>query len=277
MRHHRQWLPTLTAALALALAVIGTVVRPACAQQAPPPGGPPPPPPSPLASGLQVIVTPYLWLGGINTTIDTSLRRVPVVNSDVGAFQLLGHLDAVPFMGSVEISDGPFSLLGDAFHIPVGTSITTRNFFYNGGNAALIASQGTADFLYHVLAQPGQSLDAGIGFRAWAFTTDITLNGRILPTASILRSAQWADPLIAARYHYDFGNMFGLTAYGDVGGFGVGAHTDWQVIGTVDYAWKSWATLRLGYRSLNFDYTSDAGLGYIVHMKGPLLFATFRF
>jgi hypothetical protein len=281
MRDNWRFLSTSLAALALAVAVIG--VRPAHAQQTPPAGPPPalpggPPPPSPLASALQVTVTPYLWLAGINTAIETPLRRAPVVNSDVGAFQLLGHLDAVPFMGSLEISDGPFSLLGDAFHVPVGTNITTRNVFFNGGNAALIANQGTADLLYHVLAQPGQSLDGGVGFRAWAFTADETLNGRIVHTVSFTQSTQWADPLIAARYHYDFGNRFGLTAYGDVGGFGVGAHTDWQIIGTLDYALKPWATLRLGYRSLNFDYTSAGGtVGYNVHMKGPLLFASFRF
>jgi hypothetical protein len=284
MGHNRQSLAILLAAFVLAVAVIAA--RPAFAQQEPPPAGSPPlspsaappPPPSPLASGLQVTVTPLLWLGGTNTAISTPLRRAPVVNSDVGAFQLLGHLDAVPFMGSVEISDGPFSLLGDAFHIPVGTNITTRNFFFNGGNAGLIVNQGTADFLYHVLAQPGQSLDAGIGFRAWEFTSDVTLNGRIVRTVSITQSAQWADPLIALRYHYNFGNSFGLTAYGDVGGFGVGAHTDWQVLGTVDYALKPWVTLRLGYLSLNFDYTSEGGgLGYDVHMKGPLFLAAFHF
>jgi hypothetical protein len=31
--------------------------------------------------------------------------------------------------------------------------------------------------------------------------------------------------LLAGRYHYNFGNGVGLTAYGDLGGFGVGAHT----------------------------------------------------
>ena len=57
------------------------------------------------------------------------------------------------------------------------------------------------------------------------------------------RSAGWGDPLLAARYHRDFSNGFGLTAYGDFGGFDVGAHVDWQVIGTLDYALKPWATL----------------------------------
>jgi hypothetical protein len=103
------------------------------------------------------------------------------------------------------------------------------------------------------------------------------LNGRIARTAYVTQSAQWGDPLIAARYHYDFGNGFGATAYGDVGGFGVGAHIDWQVIGTIDYALKPWATLRLGYRSLNFDYTAASSLGFNVHMKGPLLAASFCF
>jgi hypothetical protein len=285
MRHpDRFWQPVLNGAV-LALAVIGTAGRPATAQQTPAAGEPPPlvpglapPPPSPPLGGLQVTLTPYLWLGGVNAAIDTPLRRAPVVDTSVGAFQLLSHLDAAPFMGSIEISDGPFSLLGDAFHIPVGTGVTTRNIFFSGGNISLTANQGTADFLYHVLAQPGQSLDAGIGFRAWVFTADTTLNGRIVRTVSFTRSAEWADPLIAARYHYDFGNGLGLTAYGDVGGFGVAAHVDWQLIGTIDYAWKPWATLRLGYRSLNFDYTTNSGtLGFDVHMKGPIFAAAFRF
>jgi hypothetical protein len=284
MRREPQFILITLASLLLAFAVLATGPRAARAQQAPPPAEPapllpggPPPPPSLLASGLQVTVTPYLWLAGINAAIDTPLRRAPVVNTSVGAFQLLGDLNGAPFLGSVEISDGPFSLLGDALHIPVGTSITTRNIFFSGGSAALTTNMGTADFLYHMLEEPRQSLDAGVGFRAWAFTADMTLNGRIARTVSVTQSAQWADPLIAARYHYDFGNGFGLTAYGDVGGFGVGAHTDWQVIGTIDYALKTWVALRLGYRSLNFDYTAANSLGFDVHMKGPILAATFRF
>jgi hypothetical protein len=268
-----------------ALLIIGAGVVSAAAQQAPPaapppllPGGTPAPPPSPPLAGLQVIATPYLWLAGINSTIATPLARAPSIDSSVGAFQLLGHLDAVPFLGSLEISDGPFSLLGDAFHIPVSTGITTHNIFFRGGTASLIANEGTAALLYHVLAQPNQALDAGVGFRAWSFTSDLTLNGRIGRTVSLSRSAEWADPLLAARYHYDFGNGFGLTAYGDFGGFGVGAHTDWQVVGTLDYALKPWAVLHLGYRSLNFDYTASGGLGlgFDEHLKGPLLAASFR-
>jgi hypothetical protein len=270
---------------ALVLALILVIIAAAGsaeAQQAPAPllpGGPPPPPPPAPASGLQVIVTPFLALTSINSAISTPLARAPVVNSSVGVWQLLGHLDGAPFMGAVEISDGPFSLLGETLHVPVGTDITTHNIFFSGGSAALTTNEGTADFFYHVLTLPAQSLDAGIGFRAWSFTSDLTLNGRIVHTVSLQRSAQWADPLLAARYHYDFGNNFGATAYGDFGGFGVGAHTDWQLLGTIDYALKPWATLRLGYLSLNFNYTASGGLGlgFNVHMRGPILAAAFCF
>jgi len=131
-------------------------------------------------------------------------------------------------------------------------------------------------FLYHAVDQPLQSIDTGVGFRAWGVSSELTLNGGLLPTTGVNRSAQWGDPLIAARYHRDLGNGFGLTAYGDVGGFGLAAHVDWQVSGTLDYALKSWVALRLGYRSLNVT-ASGTNLGYDVHLKGPILAASFRF
>jgi hypothetical protein len=277
MRCSRRILSALLAGFCIVLATICAGPHTANAQQLPAASVAAPLAPSPPSGGLQVIVTPYLWLAGINTAINTSLPRAPVVNSSVGAFQLLGHLDAVPFMGSAEIRDGPFSLLGDVIHVPVGTNITTRNVFYQGGNAALTTNTGTALLLYHVIDQPVQSLDAGGGFRAWGFTSQLTLNGRLLPTANVTRSAEWGDPLVAARYHRELGNGFALTAYGDVGGFGVGAHADWQIVGTVDYALKSWVALRAGYRSLNFNYTAADSTGFNVHMKGPIFAASFQF
>jgi hypothetical protein len=263
---------SVLASLVVALALIGAGARPAGAQDATAPGG------------VQFLVTPYLWLAGINTTIQTPLERAPTVNSDVSAFGLLTHLSAVPFMGSIEIRDGPIGLLGDALHVPVGTGITTPRDLFSGGHAELIANNGTALLLYRALEQPTQYADLGVGFRAWAFTANLTLNPGILPGASAMRSATWGDPLIGGRYHIDLPSGFlpsgfGLTGYGDVGGFGVSAHSDWQLIGTIDYTPTPWINLHLGYRSLNFDFTQSSGfnLGFNVHMKGPILAATFKF
>src|ERR1700736_80432 len=147
------------ATLASLVVTLGTMVaglRPAYAQDATGPGG------------MQIFVTPYLWLAGINSAIKTPLPRAPSVNSNVSAIDLLSHLSAVPFMGTLEIRDGPLGLLGGAFHVPVSTDITTRNVFFNGGTAGLITNAGTALLLYRALEQPTQYVDLGVGFRAWS-------------------------------------------------------------------------------------------------------------
>ena len=258
--------------LLVGLAVFASGMRPAGAQDATLPGG------------VQILFTPNLWLAGVDAAIKTPLPRRTEVNSSVGPFQLLGHLDGIPFLGGIEIRDGPIGLLGGAVHLPVGTDITTRDVFFNGGNATLIANAGTATLLYRALEQPTQYVDLGVGFRAWGFTANLTLNPGILPGTSATREASWVDPLIAGRYHIDLpsGSLpsgFGLTAFGDVGGFGVAAHSDWQLSGTIDYTVKPWIDLHLGYRSVNFNYQASGGLdlGFNVHMKGPMLNATFKF
>jgi hypothetical protein len=248
----------------------------------PPPVSPPlpPPPTAPtFASGLQLIAYPYLWLAGLNMAVTTPLARAPQVNVSIGPGEILGDLDNVPFMGSAELRYGPIGVLGDAMHVPLSVPITTRNIFFSGGSAGVVLSMGNGDVLYRVLQQPLQFVDAGLGFRSWGIQTDTFLNGRgLIPTVSVSRSGGWTDPLIAARYHRDFGNGFGLTAYGDVGGFGIAAHTDWEIIGTLDYVLKSWLDLHVGYRSLNVSYSaSERPVGFNVHLKGPLLGATLRF
>jgi hypothetical protein len=266
IRHTHKGAGATLACLALAITMIGAGMRTSTAQEATGPGG------------VQIFITPYLVLFGVHATTETPLARAPTVDSSVGPFELLGDLNGMPFLGSAEVRYGPIGLLGDVLHVPVETNITTRNVFFQGGQAALTTNTGTALVLYRFLDAPNQFADLGGGFRSWGFGVNVRLNPGLLPGASTNQRAGWGDPLIAGRYHYDFGNGFGATAYGDIGGFGLGAHTDWQAMGTVDYALNSWITLRAGYRSLNFNYSaSDSNLGFNVHMRGPIFAGTFRF
>ena len=233
---------------------------------------------APAPGGYQFFVTPYLWVASVHATTKTGLPREPEVNSDISFIDLLSHLNGVPFMGSAEVRYGPFGFLGDVLHMPVSTNITTRDVLFQGGNAKMGANTGTGLILYRALDDPLQFADVGAGFRAWGFSMNLNLNAGLLPATSVSRSDGWTDPLIGGRYHRELGNGFGLTAYGDVGGFGVGAHVDWQAIGTVDYAPNPWLNLHLGYRSLNFNYqASGRNLGFDVHLRGPILAAAFRF
>ncbi|HTW54721.1 MAG TPA: hypothetical protein VME45_22725 [Stellaceae bacterium] len=230
-------------------------------------------------SGLQVIGYPYLWLAGLNMAIETPLARAPEVNISAGAGEILGNISYMPFMGSTELRYGPFGVLADGLHVPLVVPITTRNIFFRGGSSAAMLNVATGDALYRLLDQPGQTVDAGLGFRFWDASTVTTLYGRFLvPTQQVNDSGSWTDPLIAVRYHRALGYGFGLTAYGDVGGFGIAAHSDWEITSLLDYVWNPQLTFQVGYRSLNLAYSaSSRPLGFNVHMKGPLLGLTLRF
>ena len=169
MQQSRKPIPSALASLAVALAAIVAGLHPACAEDTLSPGG------------MQIFLTPYLWLAGINATTKTPLAREPEVNSDVSAIDFLSHLSGVPFMGSAEIRDGPFGLLGDVLHVPVSTTIRTRNVLFQGGKAALTTNTGTALFLYRALEDPSQFADIGGGFRAWGFSANLNLNAGLLP------------------------------------------------------------------------------------------------
>jgi hypothetical protein len=69
---------------------------------------------------------------------------------------------------------------------------------------------------------------------------------------------------------------FSATACGDIGGFGIGAHIDRQVAGTIDYAINSWVDPHHGLRSLNFSYGARRA-DIQMNLFGPVLAATFRF
>ena len=228
-------------------------------------------------SGLQILVTPYFWAPEISAKVKTPAPGIPDVNANVSFSQLFHHLSWIPFFGSAELRNDRYGVFVDYMHVPVRTGFDTRNALFSGGTAGLVLDVATVDFLYRPLAQPQQYLDAGFGVRPWGVSTDISFNSGLLPATSVSTGGSWADPLIILRYHRELGSGFGLTAYGDVGGFGLAAHTDWQVIGTVDYTITSWIDLHVGYRSLNVNYSTKNDVGFNVNMDGPIIAGTFHF
>ena len=127
--------------------------------------------------------------------------------------------------------------------------------------------------LYRPISRTDQYLDLGLGVRAWGLAGDISLTRGLLPAVSVFRGTSWADPLISARYHHELGNGFGATTYGDVGGFGISAHVDWQFVGTIDYTARPGVDLHFGFRGMGFDKDSKAS-EVDVKILGPFLALT---
>jgi len=267
------------ALLTLAIILIG--LSEARAQQPiyqPPPTYQAPPPPEMLLPGIEVLATTYLWFPWTSVGIRPADTRIPSASNTIGPGDLYGHLTWVPFMGQAEFRSDSFGVITDFIHAPLKSGISTRDILFGGGTANFTINTGSAVALYRVLALPDQNADLGLGFRAWGLGGDIALNParRFVSPVTIANGLSWADPLIAARYHYDFGNGLAATAYADLGGFGVGAHFDWQLLGTIDYALRPGLDLHAGFRSLNFSFGAQRA-NISMNMNGPIISATFRF
>jgi hypothetical protein len=256
----------------LLVALWGLGLHQARAQQA---GAPPAAPPT-VWQGLDVLVTPYVWLPWTHINIRPTNAPISSASTTIDPGRLYNQFTWVPFLGEVELRDGPFGVMIDYMHVPVKEGISTRNILFSGGTAAGVTDTGTAMFLYRPYVQPDQYVDVGMGVRAWGLSGTISLNEGLAPAAVVSNGLSWADPLVGARYHRELGNGFSATAYGDVGGFGAGAHIDWQLIGTIDYAVNSWIDVHGGFRTLNYSYSAPAA-NFNVNMYGPILSATFRF
>jgi hypothetical protein len=229
-----------------------------------------------FGSKWEALVTPNMWMPWIDVGVNPSNKLIPSASGTIGFGQLADHLSWVPFMGAAEFRNGPVGIALDYLHAPVRTGIQTRNILFGSGTNGTTADVGNMTFLYRAIADPDQFLDVGAGVRVWGFNSSISLSQALLPAVNISRGGAWADPLIAARYHRELGDGFSATLYGDVGGFGAGADLDWEVIATVDYAFRPGIDLHAGFRSLNFNQTIPRA-GVDVNMYGPLIAATFRF
>src|SRR3954451_22942215 len=118
-------------------------------------------------------------------------------------------------MGQAEFRNGQFGGITDFIYAALKSGVTTRDILFGSGTGNFTLNTGSAGFLYRALALPNQNADIGLGFRAWGLTAQITLDPlrQGVPSVTIANGLAGATPLIAAPYHYDFGNGFAATAY----------------------------------------------------------------
>lgn len=242
--------------------------------------------------------TPYSWLAGLNGDVTVKGRTADI---DVGPFEVLEHLDGVPWMSYAEARSGRFALYGDIVFAPLGIGISRARSF--GGltlDAALgldveqlIVEAGAA----YEIARLGSStaLDMMAGARYWrqeasinlALTATLDMAGLTLSgTRAIARAGDidWIDPLVGLRLRHQIAPGQDLLLRGDVGGFGAGSEFSWNLLGAYSFEIGVYygATVSgvLGYRALAVDFQKGSGANrydYDVVQHGPLIGFTARF
>ncbi|HEY1415887.1 MAG TPA: hypothetical protein VGF42_08380 [Caulobacteraceae bacterium] len=233
-------------------------------------------PPPTDSKKIEILVTPYLFVPWASISVHPVNPNLSGASTTISPDQLVRHITWVPFVGEAEVRYNSWGVDVDYIHAPLTANLTTRGVLFGNGNAGISIDTGTGKVFYRPISGPDQYLDIGAGVRAWGFRGEVSLSQGLLPPVGVAGGKSWADPLIAARYHHELGHGFGVTADGDVGGFGAGAQIDWQLIATLDYKRQNWPPLHFGFRALNFDYHGPIA-HFSTSLYGPYLSATYRF
>jgi hypothetical protein len=226
---------------------------------------------------LEFLVDPYVWVPWVYSGVHPYRNLLPSTSATTGPDKLVKHITWIPFIGAAEVRSGAFGVFVDYLHAPLSAGVQTGRVILGNGSAGVGVDTGTAMVFYRPLRGPVNTLDVGIGMRAWGVDGGITLSRAPLPLPDInvAKGFAFADPLIGARYRRDLGKGYAATAYGDVGG-GAGADLQWQVVAAIDYKKPSWPELHLGFRSESFSYKASSAR-LIMTMFGPVFGATFRY
>ena len=167
--------------------------------------------------------------------------------------------------------DSHWRELGD-FLVPTRTrfSSTQRN---QGGKRTQNIIDSTARYAWRTLRS---GMHAGITSpaRPWfKLTTPDPDLAEFKPVEAWLHTATTRMQTV-----FSSANLYNVlpVAYGDIGGFGVGSHLTWQLLGGVQYDVSSRWSLSAGWRHLDINY-DHKGFVFDAAMDGPILGAVYKF
>ncbi|PRY73652.1 hypothetical protein [Halomonas ventosae] len=221
------------------------------------------------ADGWRFQLTPYAWMAGLSGDV-RPLAGAPTVSTSRSFGDVLEDLESAFFITGSARHDR-WVLFGD---------LTWASLSHESALAPAIAVRGklrqrsvTTMAGYQVVSEPEHRLDLLVGARAWRIEAEAGVPALGLGARDTER---WVDPILAARLRSAWRPAWTTLLHADVGGFGVGADSTWQLVATANYAVGETLTLSAGYRHLAVDRDAS-GTRLDVSMSGPLLGATWRF
>ena len=233
-------------------------------------------PPAWAESPLSIKLTTYLWAASMSG--DVGVRGLPPAEIDVDFDEIFKNIDwfPPPIMLAAEVRYDRFGLLSDFIYLGLDSEGASPGPLPLTADANLKTLIFTVGGSYRVLQSDSVDLDLLAGARLWMLDANLALTGPVIGTRQAGGSETWIDPIVGVAAQIKLGGGFGFKAEGDVGGFGVGADLDWQVLGALQYQLNESITLEAGYRYLAVDY-DKGGFLYDVAMQGPLIGGSIRF
>lgn len=221
-------------------------------------------------------VTPYFWAAGLEGDI-AAFPNLPAAEVDLSFGDVFEELDGA-IMVKAEAQRGRLGLIMDVGYVKTDSStddVTIRDPRFTGvtlGNELLTATLVAA---WRAVDEEQYSIDFLGGVRFSKVSPDLALIVRDAVVRRANPDESWFDPVIGARTSVQLSPRWSLSAYGDVGGFGMSSDLTYQALGAVSYAFNDRWALSAGWRHYAVDYEED-GFVYDVTQSGPIMGVTFR-
>ncbi|MCE8001554.1 hypothetical protein [Billgrantia ethanolica] len=214
-------------------------------------------------------LTPYVWLANLSGDI-RPLAGSPTVSTSRSFGEILDDLEGAFFISGsaryerwVLFGDFTYASLSHEGVIPPGMTAEGKV-----GQRSLTAAAG-----YQVMSEHGHYLDLLVGARAWRMKSEVSVPALGL---GLQDTERWVDPILVARWRTVWSPAWSTLLHADVGGFGIGADSTWQVMATANYQISEALYLSAGYRQLVL-HRDEEGTRLDIAMGGPLVGMTWRF
>jgi hypothetical protein len=214
----------------------------------------------------------YVWFAGAWGETDV-IGPVEPVELDLPFGKILKAFKFA-FMGAAEARRDRLVFVGDLtfIHLDAKSGIGIRDPDFLKAELDSRTAEVTALGGYRVVNDSPVNVDLLAGGRMNFFKTTLQLEGPNRSASGSVKQS-WFDPLLGARVQAPLGGKWSFSAYGDIGGFGIGSDLTWQAVATVNYRINRKMSLGAGWRHFKVNYDHGDFL-YDVYQTGPLI--TFR-
>jgi len=210
----------------------------------------------------EFVVAPYFIGAAMSGTTTVRGHEVDV---DLSASDIFSNLQ-FGAMGIVAARKGNWGFGTDLIWMALGTTVRETNVDFNQGA-----------FAFYGLRRLSSAAEVTFGMRVNTLQGDLAFK---TIGVDVSQSKTWVDPIVGLVLRTPADRRVLLRVYTEIGGFGAGSSFTWQVFPTVGITLADWASLELGYRWLDIDYSTGEGrelFKYDVLTQGPIFGLAFRF
>jgi len=226
------------------------------------------------SGGWTYTIAPYLWGAGQSGEVST-FDGLPSTHIDLSFQDILDTLD---FGGMVvgNANNGRFGVSADLVYVKTSEDADPPGLFFSDASLKTKTAFFSITGEYLVAQTPDTQLWAAGGVRYWDVSTELSLEGGLLPGRDVDSGDSWLDPMVGLRGRADLNEKVFVTGWAYLGGFDMGSNSMSDLFAGVGYKFGSRTSGVLGYRYMSVD-REDGDFLYDVEQQGVVGGVSFAF